>query len=93
MFELAGPLPIAVGHCARSAANTAPNGIAANSTPSRIQIGHRSATVCHLGNIALRSGRAVTWDPAQEVMVGDEQQARMVSRPYREPWRLPDVEG
>lgn len=53
------------------------------------EIGHRSATVCHLGNIALRSGRTLRWDPANETVVGDAEQARMVQRPYRAPWRLP----
>ena len=57
------------------------------------EIGHRSATVCHLGNIALRSGRRITWDPVREVIVGDEQAQAMVSRPYRAPWRMPDLGG
>ena len=56
-----------------------------------VEIGHRSATVCHLGNIALRSGRKLTWDPAKErITSGDAAQARMVQYPYRAPWRLPD---
>jgi predicted dehydrogenase len=54
-----------------------------------VEIGHRSATVCHLGNIALRAGRKVAWDPEKEVIVGDAEAARMVSRPYRSPWSLP----
>jgi len=54
-----------------------------------VEIGHRSATVCHLGNIALRTGRVLRWDPAKEVVIGDQEQAAMVQRPYREPWRLP----
>jgi predicted dehydrogenase len=54
-----------------------------------VEIGHRSASVCHLGNIAVRSGRAITWDPAQEQIVGDQEAAAMVSRPYRAPWQLP----
>ena len=57
------------------------------------EIGHRSATVCHLGNIAVRTGRRITWDPAREVIVGDEQAQAMVSRPYRAPWRMPDLQG
>src|SRR5262245_54665626 len=52
------------------------------------EIGHRSATVCHLGNIAIRSGRKITWDPTKEQIVGDQEAAAMVSRPYREPWKL-----
>jgi predicted dehydrogenase len=53
-----------------------------------VEIGHRSATVCHLGNIAMRCGRAVRWDPAREQIVGDDEANRMLSRPCREPWRL-----
>jgi predicted dehydrogenase len=52
------------------------------------EIGHRSATVCHLGNIAVRAGREITWDPAKEQIVGDKEAAAMVSKPYREPWKL-----
>jgi myo-inositol 2-dehydrogenase / D-chiro-inositol 1-dehydrogenase len=55
------------------------------------EIGHRSATVCHLGAIALRTGRPVRWDAAKEVIVGDQQQAAMLRRPNRAPWRLPEV--
>lgn len=56
-----------------------------------VEIGHRSATVCHLGTIALRTGRRVRWDPAAEAILGDEEQQRMLQRPYREPWRLPEA--
>ena len=54
-----------------------------------VEIGHRSATVCHLGNIALRIGRKIAWDPAKEEIVGDSEAAKMLSRPYRAPWKLP----
>ncbi len=53
-----------------------------------VEIGHRSATVCHLGNIAARLGRKIQWDPAAEKIVGDDEAAAMVARPYREPWKL-----
>ena len=53
-----------------------------------VEIGHRSATVCHLGNIAILTGRKLTWDPVKEEIVGDPEAARRVSRPYRAPWRL-----
>jgi predicted dehydrogenase len=55
------------------------------------EIGHRSATVCHLGNIAIRSGRKITWDPVKEEIVDDKEAAAMVSRPYRAPWKLPQL--
>jgi len=53
-----------------------------------VEIGHRSATICHLGNIAIRLGRELTWDPAAEQFVGDEQAQRMTSKPMRAPWHL-----
>lgn len=54
-----------------------------------VDIGHRVASVCHLANIAIRTGRKLTWDPAQEVFVGDDgaNQLRQV-RPMRSPWTL-----
>jgi predicted dehydrogenase len=56
-----------------------------------VEIGHRSSTVCHLGNIAVRSGKKVIWDPKKEVIVGDAALAGQASRPYRAPWKLPAV--
>ena len=53
-----------------------------------MEVGHRSATVCHLGNIALRTGRKLTWDPAKEQIVGDSEANAMLTRPYRAPWKL-----
>jgi len=54
-----------------------------------VETGHRSATVCHLGNIAIRTGRKVNWDPITEQIVGDKELATWVCRPYRAPWKLP----
>jgi len=53
-----------------------------------VEIGHRSATVCHLGNIAVRLGRKLQWDPAAERIAGDETANAMLSRPYRKPWSV-----
>jgi predicted dehydrogenase len=53
-----------------------------------VEIGHRSASVCHLANVALRLGRKVQWDPVKEQIIGDADAAAMVSRPYRSPWTL-----
>lgn len=54
-----------------------------------VEIGHRSATVCHLGNIAIRTGKKFNWDPVKEEVVGDPETAKWVSKPYRAPWRIP----
>jgi predicted dehydrogenase len=52
-----------------------------------VEIGHRSATVCHLGNIVARLGRPIRWDPAAERMIGDDEGQGMTDREYRSPWR------
>jgi predicted dehydrogenase len=51
-----------------------------------VEIGHRTATVCHLGNMAVRLGRKIQWDPAKERIIGDEEAAAMLTRPYRSPY-------
>jgi len=53
-----------------------------------VEIGHRSVSVCHLGNIAIRAGRKLRWDPAREHFVGDEEMNRWLSKPMRAPWHL-----
>ena len=53
-----------------------------------VEIGHRSATVCHLANIVARLGRKVRWDPSTEQIVGDEQAAAMLARPHRSPYTI-----
>jgi len=54
-----------------------------------VAIGHRSATMCHLGNIALRTGKKVQWDPKKEEIIGGPEMAKWLNRPYRTPWKLP----
>lgn len=53
-----------------------------------VEIGHRSATICHLGNIAMLRGGRFKWDPVHEKFTGDEAANRMRSRPMRSPWTL-----
>ncbi len=53
-----------------------------------VEIGHRSATICHLGNIAMLLRRKIRWDPAKEEIVGNAEAAGMLARPMRAPWRL-----
>ena len=55
------------------------------------EIGHRSASVCHLGTIAMRLGRELTWDPQRETFVGDAEANSMVSREMRKPWTYDSV--
>ncbi len=53
-----------------------------------VEIGHRSATVCHLGNIAVRTGRKLTWNPVKETFVGDAEATKLLTKEYRQPWSL-----
>ena len=55
-----------------------------------VEIGHRTATACHVGNIARWLGRAVRWDPVQETFIGDDEANAMLSRPTAAPWQLPE---
>ena len=57
-------------------------------TIAPVEIGHRSCTVCLLGEIAMRLGRKLKWDPDKEQFIGDDQANRMLWRPMRSPWRL-----
>ncbi len=53
-----------------------------------ISIGHRSATVCHLGNIAVRTGKKIQWDPKTETIKGDSEASKWLTKEYRAPYRL-----
>ena len=44
---------------------------------------NRMLEICHLSNIAMRFGRALTWDPEKRQIVGDDQANAMLSRPSR----------
>jgi len=53
-----------------------------------VEVGLRSVTACHLGNISVRLGRPLRWDPVKEQIVGDEEASRWLARPMRAPWHL-----
>jgi hypothetical protein len=53
-----------------------------------IEFGHRTATVCHLGNIAYELKRPLKWDPVKEEFPSDEEANRFLDRAKREPWTL-----
>ena len=53
-----------------------------------VEEGHRTAVMCHLGNIATRLNRTVQWDGAKQEIKGDGEASGMVARPYRAPWKL-----
>ena len=53
-----------------------------------VETGHRSATVCHLANLAMELGRPLKWDPDKEQFVDDAQPDRDRWRPGRAPWNV-----
>jgi predicted dehydrogenase len=59
------------------------------STIAPAEVAHRSASVGHLGVIAIETGRKIKWDPATESILGDPGAERLLCRSYRKPWQLP----
>ncbi len=53
-----------------------------------IEIGHRVATLCNLGNIACILGRKLAWDGVKQEVAGDPQANRLLGRPQRHPYHL-----
>lgn len=52
------------------------------------EVGHRSATICHLGNIGYRLHRPLRWDPNTEQFAGDAEANALLSREPRAPFTL-----
>ena len=51
-----------------------------------VEVGHRTASLCHLGNIAMLLKRPIKWDPKKEEIVGDAEASRLLAPPLRDPW-------
>jgi len=49
---------------------------------------HQSVTTCHLGNIAMRLGRKLKWDPQQEQFIGDQEADGHLARPQRKGFEI-----
>jgi predicted dehydrogenase len=49
---------------------------------------HRTVTLLHLANIAIRLGRKLRFDPDKEEFVGDEEANRLANQPMRAPWQV-----
>jgi predicted dehydrogenase len=57
---------------------------------SDVEIGHRSVSLCHLVNLTRVLGRKLQWDPAKEQFISDDEANKLVSRPRRKGYELPE---
>ena len=53
---------------------------------AEIEEGQKSTTMCHLANIAWRTGHTISFDPKTRQIVGDEAAAGLATRQYRPGW-------
>ncbi len=68
--------------------------IRSGGTPNAsIEIAHRTATTAHLGNIAIRLGRSLDFDPQTETFKSDADADALLTRRYREQghWGVPKI--
>jgi predicted dehydrogenase len=54
-----------------------------------IETGHRSATVCNLGNIAFETKRPLKWNPKKETFKNDKEANEMLGRKLKQEWAIP----
>jgi predicted dehydrogenase len=57
-------------------------------TITPVETAHHSAVPGHLGLIAMWTGRKIKWDVQREVIIGDTEASKLLSREYRKPWSL-----
>jgi predicted dehydrogenase len=59
------------------------------------EVGHRTITIAHIGNIAMLLGRKLRWDPKAERFVGDAEADAdvMLRRKQREPWAIGNIDS
>ena len=56
-----------------------------------IERAHRSSVLPLLGMISWKVGRSIEWDGANETIKNDQAASALLSRPYRAPWKYPEV--
>jgi predicted dehydrogenase len=60
-------------------------------TITPVETAHHSTIPGQLGLIAMFTGRRLKWDAKREVIVGDKEASKLLTREYRKPWRLAGV--
>lgn len=53
-----------------------------------VEIGHRTATVCNIGNIAYQVGRTLQWDPKKESFKNDKEANALLGRSMNKEWGI-----
>jgi predicted dehydrogenase len=53
-----------------------------------VEIGHRTATVCNIGNIAYQLKRRLQWNPATEMFTNDAEANALLGRPMLNEWGI-----
>lgn len=86
-----GPNDIQVYESMEHRANFIESVLSRKPTICPATVGHRTATICQLSGIALRTGRAIKWDPAAQEIVGDDAAKAMQDRPRRKGYELPVI--
>lgn len=52
------------------------------------ETGHRTATICNIGNIAYWLRKPLQWNPDKEEFVDNEEANKLRGKKYRDPWKL-----
>jgi predicted dehydrogenase len=60
-------------------------------TIAPIEGAYRAISVALLGEIAMQTGQKIKFDPKKEEIIGNPMAARLLDRPYRQPWQFPTI--
>lgn len=53
-----------------------------------VEIGHRTASVCNIANIAYELKSSLTWDPEREKFEGNKEANKLLERPMKREWKV-----
>ena len=59
-----------------------------DTTLTPAEVAHRSASIGHLGQISMLTGRKIAWDPDKEQILNDPAASALLGRTPRGPWSL-----